>query len=203
LSFLAEGQLASASGVGAHPDGTHVYHGSSVFDVSGDMVVRIHEGQSGNAPEVIEGSPDLLATTLDTSALGVFDLTDKTAPVEIDSLSFGSGEVRDQAHNEVLTRFVVVGKDAVRTISFDGGSLEAEHGQLAVGASPQQNRAVALLGEDDELAVVVFFRAGQGDPITNGGVTLYGIDGPTGQLTKLDEVDFDGPGRVAISVIAR
>jgi len=203
LSFLAEGGPAGSSGVGAHPDGTHVYHGSHVFDVSSDMVVRIHEGQSGNAAEVIEGVPDLLVTTLDVSALGVFDLTDRTAPVEIDSLSLGSGEVRDQAHNQALTRFVVVGQDSVRTLSFDGASLAAEHGQVTVNPQPQQNRAVALTGENDELAVVAFFRAGSGDPIANGGVTLYGIDGPTGRLTLLDEADFDGPGRVALSVIAR
>jgi len=203
LSFLAEGTLASASGVGAHPDGTHVYHGSSVFDVSGDMVVRIHEGQSGNAPEVIEGDPDLLVTTLDTSALGVFDLTDQTAPVEIDSLSLGSGEVRDQAHNEALTRFVVVGKNSVRTISFDGAQLATENGQVTVGGQPQQNRAVTLTGENDELAVVAFFRSGEGDPIASGGVTLYGIGDSTGKLTELDAADFDGPGRVAVSVLAQ
>jgi hypothetical protein len=137
------------------------------------------------------------------STIGIFDLTDPAAPVEIDSLELGSGQVRDQAHNEALTRFVVVGKDSVRTISFDGASLATEHGALAVSPQPQQNRAVALTGENDELAVVAFFRAGEGDPVANGGVTLYGIEDSTGELTELDAADFDGPGRVAVSVIAQ
>jgi hypothetical protein len=139
---------------------------------------------------------------LDDSGLGVFDLSDPVAPSEIDTLTFGANQVREQTHNADLTRFVVAGKDSVRTVSFDGAALAIEDELIAANMPPQQNRGVTMAGASDEQAVIAFFRGGNGDDILNGGVALYAIDSSTGALSELDFEELDGPGRVALRVLA-
>ena len=60
-----------------------------------------------------------------------------------------------------------------------------------------------MTGDDGELAVVSYFRGGNGNPTQAGGVVLYGIDIANGELTELDTASYaSGPGRVALSVTA-
>ncbi len=69
--------------------------------------------------------------------------------------------------------------------------------------NPVQNRDVAVTGDDGELALVVYFSGGNGNPVAAGGAVLYGIDIASGDLTELDTASYaSGPGRVALSVIA-
>lgn len=172
--------------------------------MSGGAIVPVQDGRAGNATEVVEGSTDVLVTTIDESGLGVFDLTDPSAPAEIDSIDVGAYQVRHQAHDDALSRFVVVGRDAVRTLSFAGSSLLIEDEALSMTDPRQQNRGVSVAGENDEFAVVAFFRAGGGfASIAAGGVDLYGIDPSTGMLSLLDSVELDGPGRVAMTIVTR
>ena len=147
---------------------------------------------------------DLLVTTDSTNGFGVYDLTDPEAPVEVDSVSYDNNQVRSQAHNDDFSRFVLVGRNAVRTVAFDGSALTLEDEEIGMGAFSLQNRDVAVTGDDSEFAVVSYFLGGNGGDVIPGGVTLYGIDTTTGALTELDQVGYDtGPGRVALSVTAQ
>ncbi len=88
-------------------------------------------------------------------------------------------------------------------MSFDGTTLALEDELITTGMSPIQNRDVAVTGDDGELAVVAYFRGGNGNPTAAGGVVLYGIDIANGDLTELDTASYaSGPGRVALSVTA-
>lgn len=204
LAFVAQGGSPGNGGIASHPDSVYVYNGAEVYDVSGSSIVPVEGNGAGNATEVVEGSPDVLVTTLDESGFGVFDLADPSAPVEIDSISVGAYQVRHQAHDEMLSRFVIVGRNAVRALSFDGATLAIEDEAILSSDPPQQNRGVTITGENDELAVVTFFRAGGGvASIEAGGVDLYEIDPSTGGLSLLDSAELDGPGRVALTVVAR
>jgi hypothetical protein len=204
LAFVTQGGSPANGGIASDPAGTYVYNGAAVYDVRGSAIVAVQTGRAGNATEIVEGSPNVLVTTIDDSGLGVFDLSDSSAPAEIDSISVGAYQVRYQAHDDALSRFVIVGRDAVRTVSFDGSNLVIEDEALSTNDPHQQNRGVAIAGENDELAVVTFFRSGGGfASIAAGGVDLYGIDPSTGMLSLRDSAELDGPGRVALTVQTR
>jgi len=209
LAFISEGGNTSVNGLTSHPDGIYLYNANNVYDISGDMVTQISDVGGGNTTEVLlagtgVAAVDLLVSTDGTRAFAVYDLTVRTAPVELDRIDYASNEVRAQAHNGDFSRFVLVGRDAVRTVSFDGTSLALEDEDLALGVDPIQNRDVCVTGDDDELAVVAYFGGGDGDPILPGGATLYSIDAVTGELTELDQAAFpEGPSRVAMSVQAQ
>ncbi len=209
LSFISEGGDTSVHGLGAHPNGTYLYNATNIYDITGDMVVQLADTSGGNDTEVVlaadsVATTDLLVTTSNTDGLAIYDLTDPVSPVEIDTIDFMSDyPVRAQAHNADYSRFVVVGKDEVRTVSFDGTTLTLEDEVIAVVVDPIQNRDVAVTGDDGELAVVVYFGGGDGDPVEAGGAVLYGINAADGALTELDTASYaSGPGRVALSVIA-
>ena len=204
LAFVTQGGSPGNGGVASDPGGTYVYNGTGVYDVSGASIVPVRGDAAGNATEVVEGSPNVLVTTLDESGFGVFDLSDPSAPVEIDSISVGAYQVRHQAHDEALSRFVIVGRNGVRTLSFDGSNLAIEDEAILSSDPPQQNRGVTIAGENDELAVVTFFRAGGGfASVQPGGVDLYEVDPSTGGLSLLESAELDGPGRVALTVVTR
>ena len=127
-----------------------------------------------------------------------------TSDREVDTIGFLTDyPVRAQAHNADYSRFVLAGKDEVRTVSFDGTSLALEDEVIGMPMDPIQNRDVAVTGDAGEFAVVVYFLGGDGDPVLPGGVTLYGINDADGVLTELDTEGYpSGPGRLALSVIA-
>ena len=209
LSFISEGGQTSVHGLGAHPNGPYLYNGTNIYDITGDAVVQVADASGGNDTEVVlsgtgVATTDLLVTTSNVDGLAIYDLTDPEAPVEVDTISFGSEyPVRAQAHNATYSRFVLVGKDEVRTVSFEGTTLALEDEIIEVVVDPIQNRDVAVTGDDGELAVVVYFGGGDSNPIDPGGAVLYGIDIANGDLTELDTASYaSGPGRVAMSVIA-
>ena len=197
-------------GLAAHPNGTYLYNGTNIVNITGDMVMQVANSLGGNDTEVVlaassVASTDLLVTAIDNLELAIYDLTNPESPVEVDTIEFLNNDapVRAQAHNDDYSRFVLVGKDEVRTVSFDGTTLALEDELIATGKSPVQNREVAVTGDDSELAVVVYFRGGNMNPIALGGAVLYRIDIVSGALTELDTESYaSGPGRVALSVIA-
>ncbi len=159
LAFLAEDGSTDKHGLTAHPDGTYLYNATRIFDITGDMVVNVSTLGGGNATEVVPSgtgvaTTDLLVTTDDTDGFAIYDLTDPIAPVEVDSVAYDANQVRSQAHNADFSRFVLVGRRAVRTVSFDGTTLALEDEALGMGAFALQNRDVAVTGDDGELAVV-------------------------------------------------
>ena len=175
LSFIAEGGSTQLHGLAAHPNGTYLYNGTYILNITGDTVVQVASDFGGNDTEVVlstgsVATTDLLVTTIDTLELVLYDLTDPVSPVEVDTIGFLSDfPVRAQAHNVDYSRFVLVGKDEVRTVSFDGSTLALEDELIATGMNPVQNREVAVTGDDGELAVVVYFSGGNGNPIAAGG----------------------------------
>ncbi|RZV49317.1 MAG: hypothetical protein EX268_19125 [Deltaproteobacteria bacterium] len=209
LSFVAEGGATDLHGLSTHPNGTYLYNGTYIFDITGDAVLGVAIGAGGNGTEVVPsaaclGTTDLLVTSISYQDFAIYDLTDPESPLEIDAIGFFSdAPVRAQAHNDDCSRFVLAGKDEVRTVSFDGVALTLEDELITTGGSPIQNRDVAVTGDDGELAVVAYFRGGNGNPTQAGGVVLYGIDIASGALTQLDTASYaSGPGRVALSVTA-
>ena len=209
LSFISEGGSTDLHGLAAHPNGAYLYNGTNILNITGDTVVQVASDFGGNDTEVVlstqsVATTDLLVTTIGNLELVIYDLTDPELPVEVDTIGFLSDfPVRAQAHNDDYSRFVLVGKDEVRTVSFDGTTLALEDELIATGMNPVQNRDVAVTGDDGELALVVYFRGGNGNPVAAGGAVLYGIDIANGDLTELDTASYaSGPGRVALSVIA-
>jgi hypothetical protein len=163
----------------------------------------------GNETEVVlaaasVATTDILVSTIGYLTLGIYDLTNPESPVELDSIGFvGDVPIRAQAHNDDYSRFIVVGQGEVRTVSFDGTALALEDELIATGMNRVKNRDVAVTGNDGELAVVAYFRGGDGGPVAAGGAVLYGIDITTGDLTELDTASYaSGPGRAALSVTA-
>lgn len=98
---------------------------------------------------------------------------------------------------------MIVSRNSIWTLSFDGSNLAVEDVTILTRDPPQQNRGVAIAGDNDEFAVVTFFRGGGGDPLAAGGVNLYEIDPLTGGLSVLDSAELDGPGRVGLAVVTR
>ena len=210
LSFLAEGVSTDLHGLAAHPNGTYLYNGTNIINITGDMVAQVANASGGNDTEVAlaassVASTDLLVTSIINLELAVYDLTNPESPLVVDTIEFlnNNATVRAQAHNDDYSRFVLAGRDEVRTVSFDGTTLALEDEVIATGMTPVQNRDVAVTGDDGELAVVVYFSGGNRNPIAAGGAVLYGIDIANGELTELDTASYaSGPGRVALSVIA-
>lgn len=208
LSFIAEGGSTSINGLAANPNGTYLYNGTNVLSIAMDMVTDIEGNDGGNATEFVASgtgvaTTDLLITTLDNDTLGAFDLTDPMSPSEVDTTTYNSNEVRFQAHTGDLSRFVVIGRNAVRTVAFDGAEFTDEDEIIAMGMDPVQNRGVAISGENEEYAVVAFFGGGEGDDVIAGGATLYSINTDTGELTSVDEESYaEGASRVVLNVIA-
>lgn len=206
LSFVAEGDGngTSSNGLAAHPSEPYVYNGTHVIGVADDLVVPVASNSDGNATFVVPGMPNRLVTTIGTSGVGVFDLTDPEAPAEISSLSYSSHEVRHVAADPSLSRFVIVGRNAVRLLSFDGEALSFVDEHTTEGIYARQNRGVSLFGEADEFAIVAFFRGGDGSSIQAGGAVLYELDSEDeeGPLVQKHILEMSGPARVALKVIA-
>lgn len=206
LTFLAEGdpEDTDVHGLAAHPEGTYVYNGTNVFDVSDDQVVRVTEGIGGNGTRVIPGDPNLLITTAGTSDLHVFDLTDPEAPAETATATFGNNEARDVAVTSDLGRFVTVGMNKVRLLSFDGSDFTPLGEHEVSGLHSRQHRRVALAGDSEQFAVVAYFRGGNGNSIQGGGAVLYRLDSESddGPLEEKHVLTLDGPSFVTLQVIA-
>ncbi len=103
--------------------------------------------------------------------------------------------MRDLALSGSGTRIIAVGKDAVRTIGFDGATLSVEDEEaLSTEDSPSiQNRSVALAAGDSR-AIVGGVKLGPNGR-RSGGVTVYGV-GTSGELSEQETLTFSEEVRV-------
>lgn len=197
LTFIGEGDNTSLHGLAKHPTLPYLYNGSTSYDVTGDAVVMQEEGTAGNDTTFFStAAGDFLYSTVGTSGLAVYSLTDPLTPSLVDDISFDSDQARAVAMNAEHNRLVTVGRNTVATVGFDGATMtELDRVTLAEGFNVE-NREVALT-PDGKHAFVAWFRRNDPTPSGwSGGFSLYGIDA-NGALTSLETVTTEGIGRIA------
>lgn len=198
LTMLDEGADTDLHGLAMSPTQPYVYNGTSVLGVDGDAASVVLGGSGGNDTLVVSPptGDDVLVTTLSTSGIGVYSLADPAAPSEIDTLSIGSNRARAFAVNAALTGAIVVGRDTVSTVGFDGTTLLAgDTVDLSGGAEYVENRSVAVLA-DEAHALVSWFQVSEANASGwIGGVSVYTVD-DAGALTPGATVALDRASRV-------
>jgi hypothetical protein len=207
VTLLAEAANIDLHGLAVHPTRPLLYNGPRVVSVAADAPADVLvTGSGGNDTAFVDrtSGPDLLFTTVNTNAIGVYALGDPSAPATVGTtLVYGSNRARAIAANAALTRFVTVGRDHVQTAAFDGAALTVEHSLNVNAGAVVENRSVALLGAG-ERAAVAWFRPDAAAPTGfAGGVTLYAIDAATGTLTPGTTLPLAGSGRVVKALRVR
>ena len=198
-TYLELGAGTGLHGLALHPNGQYLYNGTNVFSLAGDTTANLRSGSGGNATQLfdVQGAPTLL-TTLGTSRLGVYALTDPAAPAELSALSIsGSSTVRDLAIDASGSRIVAVGRNAVSTVAFAEGALTLEQTLVLTGELDIENRGVALAAGGTR-AVVSWFTVtdpDEGVSVRKGGVSVYAI-GAAGELTAQHALDLEEEARV-------
>lgn len=202
LTLLWEGESPSLHGVARHPVQSYLYNGANVFDVTGDQAVLVQSGSDGNDTTIVStAAGDLLASTTGTAGLGVYSLADPSAPGLLSSLTYANHQVRALAVSSDARRIVTVGRNNVRTFSFDGSDLgELDKLDKSGGSFTYENRELAL-SSNGKYALVAWFRStaapddrpNGGDP--QGGFTLYAI-ADDGSLSQREEVTTAARARV-------
>lgn len=196
LTFIGEGDNTSLHGLAKHPTLPYLYNGSTTYDVTGDDVVTLVSGDDGNDTTFYSAAAgDFLYSTVGTSGLAVYGLTDPQAPGLVESIEIGSNQARAVAMNAEHNRLVTVGRNTVATVGFDGETMtELDRVTLAEGFNVE-NREVALT-PDGQHAFVAWFRSDDTPSGWSGGFSLYGI-AADGSLTSLETVTTEGIGRIA------
>ncbi|WP_162925662.1 hypothetical protein [Isoalcanivorax indicus] len=185
LTFLSEGDQSDVRlhGLAMHPQAALVYNGSNVLDVSDDIISFEFNGAGGNGTQVLaggEGASDLLLTTEENRHVRIFHLDEPLAPVLVDGYDAGQRGARDVAINNARNRLVVVGRNRVTTLSFDGNDiteLDVFDMQDPDGRDIEY-RSVVLTrqGEQLQAAVSWFVNDDSNDSGFSGGVSLFDVD---------------------------
>ena len=226
LSFIAEGASTSLHGLAIHPSEPVLYNGTSVIQVAKDAPISGVFGNEGNATAPLRGDETRMVTTLNNSALAVFDISDALAPVVVDETDLGGGAALFQDHVSTAAGsvFVVSGRDEIRTVGFNGTDLGLLDERIYGGISARTFRGVTLSGDPSEqvFAVAAYFQiapqvdaapaelplAGEGAPpvfggsntFLGGGAQLFALDATDGSLMEVDDVEFSRPARVALAL---
>ncbi len=194
LAFIEEGGITSVHGLTIDDTGTYVFNGTNVMDVTGDTVSPVSSGDGGNSTTLVDldGTPGLI-TGIATDTIGVYDVTDPTNPVEVTTETVGPNQVREIALDDALERMFTVGRNSVRSFSFDGADI-AELDAYAPSALGTEYRDLSLDEADGRLFAAWFNGAG------GSGVDALAV-AIDGTLTPLDRMEFgDGFGHIVLAL---
>lgn len=194
LTFIVEGAGTDMHGLAIDPSGTYLYNGSRVIDVTDNEPMTVFAGVGGNATQLVtlDSGPGLISTR-STTALSIYDLADPVAPVLHAEIVVGNNQARDLAFTDGLERIVTVGRNNVRTLSFDGTTLALDGTHTVTETYTIEYRGVGLTS-DGAYALAAWFASSSSAPAL-GGVELFEV-AADGGLTPVDSVDFMGPARV-------
>lgn len=198
LTFVAEGGTTRAHGLALDPTDSYLYNGASVIDVTADVPSDVVASDRGNATTLVDraGRTDLISTDL-TRSVGLYDLADPLAPVEIAAYDLGADhQARDLAFGPSLDRIVTVGRNVVHSLSFAPDTFTLDDTYTAAEAFDIEYRGVALAG-DGAHAVAAWFGWDADVPV--GGIDLFTVAGD-GTLDRIDRLDNDGGSRVVIAL---
>lgn len=194
LEFIVEGAGTSVHGLTIDPTGTYLYNGTNVIDVTGDLPTDVHTDTGGNSTTLVDlaGTPGLI-TTVGTYAIGIYDLTDPTNPVEVAYFDAGGSVARELAFDSSLEHIYAAGQNTVSSFTFDGADITELDAYLPIDVAPIQYRDVAIGAEGDRL-LASWFHGGGGS-----GVDLFDV-ADDGSLTSIYRYELhDGFGHLVIA----
>lgn len=229
LSYITAGADTGAHGLAVHRTEPYVYNGTFPIGVENDVLVEGSSGVAGNATAQLRGDASRMVSTIDNDTLVVFDSNTPAGPTELASLGMGGGAALFQDHVQTSGGYLVfvTGRDEVATVAFDGVSLDVLDQRIYGGLSARTLRGVTLVETDtgDTLAVAAYFRtttqqtarapaplnlgaeAAPPNPVVGGetvylggGAQLYRLDPNTGAIQELEQLTFDEPSRVVLSL---
>lgn len=192
LQFISEGAETDVHGLAIDDTGTYVYNGTNVIDVTGDTAATVFVGSGGNSTSLVDlGGVPGLVTTLYTDTIAVYDVTNPVAPTLVASHDAGSNQVREIVYDGALGRFFSVGREAVRSFSFDGANFT----EVDAHESTLTEYRDVFLDEDEAHLAAAWFNM-----IGGSGVELFEV-ASDGTLTLIDNIEFDtGYGHIVIGM---
>lgn len=215
MTLLSEGpDPVDLQGIAVHPDGGAIYNGSNAYEVDADgHMTRTSVGQKGNATEVIDhGGTNFLVSSIRNNSLQVLNLDDPLQPTVLTSLVTSFGGARFQHHDADAGLFVVVDFNDLATVSFDGETLTelatlndpVDVGECVDCSYAGYARIVQVTADGSHALTGSFvnvYNEYTSDTIAfRGQLRSYAIAPGTGDLTRVDDLAFDGPTRAVLLV---
>lgn len=202
LTFSAEGADTYTHGLAISPDNNYLYNGLNIIELSDDVPLSINYSPTigGNATIFTEGTngENLLVTTLNNNFLAVYQLTTATTFEKIDLLNLDLNGAFYQDCTNDLSRFIVVGKEIITSVAFDGTTFSIQDQLIDEDITKEiMNRSV-MLSEDGNSAMLASFYTNE-DKVRVGQVSTYLID-EAGKLSLNQTIDFDKATRAILPI---
>lgn len=202
LSFSSEGGDTDTHGLAISPDNNYLYNGLNIIELSDDAPLSINYSPTigGNATIFTKGTngENLLVTTLNNNFLAIYQLTTATTFEKIDLLSLDLNGAFYQDCTSDLSRFIVVGKEIITSVAFDGTTFSIQDQLLDEDRTKEiMNRSV-MLSEDGNSTMLASFYTNE-DKVRVGRVSTYLID-EAGKLSLNQTIDFDKATRTILPI---